>query len=389
MIVEKSLPRSDTPSTHGPNAGFRSLCTTLAVCNSLSFFPWGDPKNNSLPPVWNGGMRNWGDDANGMDHSTYWGIFTYYFLSGDEWVKEQLLQGFQRPLPESFVAYNNLQADMEEIMLPGHGHINAIRATGHWFSGAARMIEFLRSIGDPDADTPTTVLTSPGTSPSNATVLQGIEQNIAAQIALPYISSGYPKGWSETTVANCQTVGSPTQLCSQGVSPVRGFVRSGGGGESCPGNIAPCNRKSFRADDSFQLGVWAEGVYDIWLAMRDLLGKDWHLQVGGVSDGAMGPLTVTISEKNLTDMLYGTYQQMSEENCVNTGTFSTSGCVYDQSSDYLNALPVAPRAAIVYVPVSPVVRASTNGSLWQQPRLQRIPRSTLQAEHGNSYSNRS
>ena len=28
---------------------------------------------------------------------------------------------------------------------------------------------------------------------------------------------------------------------------------------------------------------------------------------------------------------------MSEENCVNTGIFSTSGCVYTQFSDYLNA----------------------------------------------------
>src|ERR1700722_238166 len=339
MIVEKSLPRSDTPTTSGAQAGFRSLCATQAVCDRLGFFPWGDPKNNSLHAVWNGGMRNWGDNANGMEHSTYWGIFTYYFLSGDEWVKEQLLQGFKDRYQNPFVAYNNLQANIGGNSSPGHGHINAVRATGHWLSGAARMVEFLRSIGDPDADTPNTVLTSPGTSPGNATVLQGIEQPIAAQIALPYISSGYPKGWSETTKAKCEIVGSPTQLCSQGVSPVRGFVRSGEGAENCPGMVAPCNKKPFRSDDSFQLSVWAEGVYDIWLAMRDLLGKDWHLQVAGVSDGAMGPFNVTISEKNLTDMLYGSYQQMTEANCVNTGSFSTSGCVYDQSSDYLNAAP--------------------------------------------------
>ena len=339
MIVEKSLPRSDTPSTSGPDAGFRSLCKTQAVCDGLGFFPWGDPKQNSLPPVWNGGMRNWGDDSNAMDHSVYWGIFDYYFLSGDEWVKEQLLQGFKDRYQNPFVAYNNLHAKAAGNGAPGHGHINAIRATGHWFSGAARMVEFLRSIGDPDADTATTVLTSPGVAPGSATVLQGIEQNIAAQVAVPYISSGYPKGWSETTASDCKTVGSPTQLCSQGVSPVRGFVRSGGGGESCRGDSPPCNRKSFRADDSFQLSVWAEGVYDIWQVMRDLLGKDWHLQVKEVSDGAMGPFDVVLSEKNLSDMLYGSYQQMSDGNCVNTGEYSNSGCVYTQSSDYLNAAP--------------------------------------------------
>jgi hypothetical protein len=71
--------------------------------------------------------------------------------------------------------------------------------------------------------------------------------------------------------------------------------------------------------------------------MRDVLGKDWHLQVGGINDGAIGPLTVTLSEKNLTDMLYASYQQMSEENCVNTGSYSTSGCVYAQFSNYLNS----------------------------------------------------
>jgi hypothetical protein len=339
MIVEKSLPRSDTPTTSGPGAGFRSLCTNVAGCNSLSFAPWGDPKANSLPSVWNGGMRNWGDDPNAMEHSVYWGIFTYYFLSGDEWVKEQLLQGFKDRYQNPFVPYNNLVAKPLGNESPGHGHINAIRATGHWFSGAARMVQFLRSIGDPDADTSTTVLTSPGTSPANATVLQGIEQNIAAQITLPYISAGYPKGWLETTLSDCKTIAVPHQICSQGVSPVRGFVRSGGGGTSCRGSSAPCNGQDFRADDSFQLAVWAEGVYDIWAAMRDLLGKDWHLQVGGVNDGAMGPFTVALSDKNLSDMLYGSYQQMSEANCVNTGEYSTSGCVYTQSSDYLNAVP--------------------------------------------------
>ena len=339
MIVEKSLPRSDTRATSGPGAGFRSVCTSEPVCSGKGFSPWGDPRNHSLRPVWNGGMRNWGDAPNAMDHSTYWGAFTYYFLSGDEWMKEQLLQGFKDRYQNPFVAYNNLQGNPGGNSSPGHGHINAIRATGHWLSGGARLMEFLRSIGDPDADTSTTVLTSPGTSPSTATVLQGLEQIIAAQIAVPYIASGYPKGWSETTAANCHVVGAPTQSCSQGVSPVRGFVRSGGGGESCNGSTPPCNGKSFRSDDSFQVAAWAEGVYDTWLAMRDLLGKDWHVQVAGVKDGGMGPMNVTISEKNLSDMLYGAYQQMNEANCVHGGSFTDSGCVYDQSSDYLNAAP--------------------------------------------------
>jgi hypothetical protein len=350
MIVEKSLPRSDTPVTSGPAAGFRSLCKNLAQCEELQFAPWGDPMNNSLPGVWNGGMRNWGDAANAMEHSVYWGIFTYYFLSGDEWVKEQLLQGFKDRYQNPFVPYNNLYANVDSNLAPGHGHINSIRAVGHWFSGAARMMRFLQSIGDPDADNSSTVKTSPGSSPGMATVAQGVEQNIAASIALPYISSGYPKGWREATEGdNCHNMGTTVakQLCSEGVSPVRAFPRSAGGSEACgkPGGVPPCDSLNHRAAESFQIGIWAEGLYDVWLAFRELLGPNWHEKIGGASggpgvyDGQMGPYDVVISEKALLDAQYAAWQQMDEENCVTTGSYATSGCVYDQFSDYLNSPP--------------------------------------------------
>lgn len=347
MVVEKSLPRSDT-ATSGPGAGFRSLCTSLAVCGRLNFSPWGDPKASSLPSAWNGGMRNWGDDANAMEHSVYWGIFSYYFLSGDEWVKEQLLQGFKDRYQNPFVPFNNLYASPNANLAPGHGHINATRAIGHWFSGAAQMLRFLRSIDDPDADTPSTVRVSPGTSASTATVGQGIEQNIAASIALPFIASGYPQGWRNAAEGDgCRNRDEVVakQLCSQGVSSVRGFPGSAGGSGVCgqAGATPPCDGISRRAAASFQIAIWAEGVYDIWLAMRELLGPNWHETIGaasggqGVFDGQMGPYDVVISEKNLLDVLYGAWQQMDEENCVTTGSYATSGCVYTQFSDYLNS----------------------------------------------------
>jgi len=37
MVIEKTLPRSDTAATSGASAGFRGLCTSLTTCNSLSF----------------------------------------------------------------------------------------------------------------------------------------------------------------------------------------------------------------------------------------------------------------------------------------------------------------------------------------------------------------
>jgi hypothetical protein len=348
MLAERSLPRSDTPVTSGPGAGFRSLCTSITSCNGLSFYPWGDPKNGTVPSAWNGGERNWGDDPNSMEHSVYWGMFTYYFLSGDEWMKEQALQGFKDRYQNPFVAFNNLQAGGLNGA-PGHGHVGALRAMGHWYSGAARLVQFLRSIGDPDADTTETVQTSPGLSSSTSTVLQGLEQSIAADIALPYIASGYPVGWNDTTGAeSCHDLDTVTYMdkCSQGVNPVRGFPKASNGGQNCgtSSGEVPCNDVDHREATTFMLGIWTEGVYDAWLVMRDLLGPDWHVEIGtaskglGVSDGLMGPYDVTISEKNMLDMIYAaSSQQMAENNCVNTGTLATSGCVYTQFSDYLNS----------------------------------------------------
>lgn len=354
MVAESTLPRSDT-ATSGPGAGFRSLCTSQSVCDNLGFYPWGDPKNHVLPSVWNGGMRNWGDDPNSMAHSVYWGAFDYYFLSGDEWIKEQLLQGFKDRYQNPFVAFNNLYANAAGNRAPGHEHIPAERAMGHWFSGAARLVQFLRSIGDPDADTPTTVLTSPGTSPSTATALQGIEQNIAAVIGVPYISSGYPAGWVEpSSSANCLTYTGLTSLCSTGQNPTRGWVRTATGGGNC-GNkgVAPCDGIPHRLLSTLFLAIWAEGTYDMSLVMRDLLGPNWHLVVKNVKDGDDsngnrinpghdGAFDVVISDRRMQDALYGAYLQLAEENCVTVGfptDYRHSGCVYTQFSDYLNSGP--------------------------------------------------
>jgi hypothetical protein len=406
MVIEKSLPRSDTATTSGASAGFRALCTSLTACNSLSFTQWGDPRavnQNTSGTLWNGGMRNWGDDINGMGHATLWGIFDYYHLSGDEWAKEQFLQGFKDRYENPFVAFNNTQANAGGNNAPGHGHVNETRAVGHHLSGMMREVDFLRTIGDPDADNSSTVLTSPGTAPGATTVLQSAEQILASQVAIPLISGGYPKGFAETTVANCEVNGTPTNLCSQGISPIRGYPRAGGGGESCtiaawkkngahsvgdliddphgtvqlvttagtsgasmpswndttgstttdgtvvwtsqgPG-VAPCNGNFYRAADTFQTGTEAEGLYDTWQEMRKILGANWHVNIGVASespgtaiiDGGTSLTNVTLSEKGISDALYGIGQLLQEENCVNTGAYVTSGCVYTQSLDWLNA----------------------------------------------------
>jgi hypothetical protein len=369
MVVEKTLPRSDTATTSGNGAGFRSLMANLGctptnttACDNLEFFPWGDPKNNTLPSVWNGGMRNWGDASDSMEHSDYWGIFTHYFLTGDEWLKEQALQGFKDRHENPYIPFNNLAGGAGSGFndSPGHGHINDPRAVGHWAAAVANFADFLRAISDPDADTTSTALTSPGacipnggSCTTNPTALQAVEQTIATEIALPFIRGAYPAGWADKDTG-CLTVTSPFNRCSMGVDPLGGFVRAGEGAEICGtgSGSSPCNNTNQRADDSFQLGVWTDGVYQLWEEMLKVLGPGWHIPIGTTSGGlapvngatstaslASNPGNVTISEKNLLDAIAGAAQQMVYNNCVDVGSYSGSGCVYDQFSDYLNTTP--------------------------------------------------
>ncbi|MGB8543554.1 MAG: choice-of-anchor D domain-containing protein [Candidatus Acidiferrales bacterium] len=414
MVAEKTLPRSDGTPTSGASAGFRQYCTpyTVTCQQSEGFSSWGDPHpvNLTSSTSWmNGGMRNWGDAINEMEHSTYWGIFDYYHLSGDEWMKEQLLQGFKDRYENPWVQYNNSQANVAGgNSAAGHGHINAIRAIGHHLSGMAREADFLCSIGDPDCDTKANLTSGspsiPGSAVGTTTPLESALNILSTAVVIPFISGGYPQGFVEASGGslNCrQNAGTGVQNCSQGISPIRGFPRAGGSGEDCTipwnnsnaeslgqtivdtnGNLEevttagttgsgshpawntatggttsdgtvvwtnqgpatpPCNANNFRAADSFQQGIEAEGIYDAWQELRKIMGPDWHINVGTASggspilDGATSLSNVLVSEKNLVDAMGLIGLQMNDGNCVSGGNYTNSGCVYTQSSDYLNA----------------------------------------------------
>jgi len=255
MQTEKTLPRSNTVNKSGPNAGFRSMCTSDPECNSagLQFFLYGDPRSASLPSNWNGGMQNFGDDDDGGDHNVMWGQYLHYFLTGDETIREQLMEGFKDRLQNPFVSWFNVQANAPGNTSPGHGHVGAIRAEGHMYSTAARAMDFENSISDPDADTLATItggnFTSPGqvannactsvaygsTSNTCATVLEGLLQDLAVYQVLPLVNAGYPTGFTDwlTTKADCLTNTPPTNGCSQGQSPTRGFPITLASGENC------------------------------------------------------------------------------------------------------------------------------------------------------------
>jgi hypothetical protein len=393
MVEDTTFAHSDTASTYGSSAGFRSLCTSITGCSTssgnLNFFRWGDPQNNTSPNPWNGGQRNCGDCATGMDHSSYHGIIYHYFWTGDEWAHEAISQGLKDRYLNAYVDYNNLDANPTGNSAPGHGHIVSPRAVGQWLLGGALLADFLASVCDADADTATQGLNcgnsntnwnstghpseyySPGLGPGQTTVFQSLQQVIASNVALPYVSHGLPLGWNETTFVNCAILGTPTNQCSQGQDPETGFVRPGASGESCNGSTVPCNSGGgstiyHPTNDTFQANTWAEGVARFHDESVKLMGLNWHQTIGQQSgvpatttdrcatgtqyliDGCTGINNVVIGEKMLLDAVYGVYSNLAGtysgglvvgSNCVNTGVFNTSGCVYDNFADYLNASP--------------------------------------------------
>jgi hypothetical protein len=235
MIAEKTLPRSDGVATSGSSAGFRQYCTSFASCviATGAYTKWGDPRavnQTAASSLWNVGQENLGDNLDAMDHSTYWGIFTMYFLSGDEWLHEQILQGFKDRYQNPWVAYNNLDSPTNNA---GYGQNTSPRQMGHMLSNISRLADFLWATRDPDMDTPTTVATSPG-----PTALAAAMQAVAPMF-FPLLSGGYPAGFAEASGSNlhgtCQAVASNLAigLCAQGTSPVSGFARPEHGGEPC------------------------------------------------------------------------------------------------------------------------------------------------------------
>jgi hypothetical protein len=114
------------------------------------------------------------------------------------------------------------------------------------------MEDFENSISDPDSDTLATILGSNFKSPAQvanasctsagygstsntcATVLEGLLQNLAVYQALPLVNAGYPTGFTDwSSASNCYTNTPPTNGCSQGQSPTRGFPITLASGENC------------------------------------------------------------------------------------------------------------------------------------------------------------
>src|SRR5713226_397127 len=94
---------------------------------------WGFPSFQPLNRMES--HRSWID----QNHAHWYGMTDYYFLSGDETIRDALLDGVKDRFLNTGAKLNN-------------GSLGSARSVGCALMGFARFYEFLRSISDPDAE---------------------------------------------------------------------------------------------------------------------------------------------------------------------------------------------------------------------------------------------
>jgi hypothetical protein len=167
---------------------------------------------------------NWGiADSN---HFHWYGLPTYYFMTGDETMREAML-----PLKDYYLNPDTQQGGN------GNGGLVISRDLGIAMMGSARFYELLQGIGDADA---------------NSVLAMG-QSNYANKVKTDPCVSGYPAGCSD--------------LSTTGISRVRGIYIGNGGIGWCPYLTGPYNRMA----QPFENSILIEGM----LELRRLSGPGW------------------------------------------------------------------------------------------------------------------
>jgi Galactose oxidase, central domain/Cep192 domain 4 len=321
LVEEGSIPRSDF-------GGWRTSCSTPTACSAI-MYKWGYPDEihgGTEPESWNGGMRQWEDEADGEDHLHTAGFVDYYFLTGDGWAYEALNDGYKDIALNTNIGYNNPQAPYS---VAGYNHFGEARAAGHWIENLSRTVLYLCAIRDTSC--PTT--SSPG-------ILSTLETDVAYAIAAPIFASGYPVGWTNPT--NCASQSS-NGTCTAGISPVRGFQTEGAGGEvdscSASGSTTPCDGSYHWIYKPFYELPVETGLYFFNMAERSVRGLGWSSSVTVSNDGSQTNVLVPLGDDRVQQLLYGIGNAMDKESFVNGGSGSTSGFIYFTFPQYLNSTP--------------------------------------------------
>lgn len=270
--VEQAFPRSDMNAAGTAAFSWRAHSPPAEV-DSLGFPANIKSANNAYV------NRTWV----GQEHAHWYGMGDYYFLTGDESVKDQMLDG----IADRFLNSNTIV---------GAGRLWNTRAVGVQLMGLARYRRFLASIGDT----------------TDASVADAIADATLSVSVFPELCvSGYPVG--------CDVQAFPFR----GVSRTRG-IASGGHDGGADNNCAVGGGKLIRCAKPWTMGIQEQGMWEIAQAR----GPSWPNNHTGV----LNPYQLTL------DLAFGMAKWTSTEDFVAGTSFRDSSLKYDLAMDFPNPM---------------------------------------------------
>jgi hypothetical protein len=275
FIVEKAFPMSD---------GF-DWRTSPPNDTQYVGFPVATSANNGKS------MRDWVEP--GQEHSHWYGMPDYYFMSGDETIHDGIIEGPK----DAFMNTVGTAGGTSNLMTAGW-FWNA-RAVGVALMSASRLSEFLKATGDPDYPT-----------------LLANGQNVYdKQIAPDFCAyAGFPTGCTPDPYNNLGGYA----VRQRGVSRVRGVPYEWG--DTIEQTGCPTNPQDVRDQAPFMVGILLQGLWEF----RQTMGPGWA------------------NYNQAFDLGYGVAQWAFGEMYVDNGTSSWTGngFRYKQAIDFQNSCNV-------------------------------------------------
>ena len=270
--VEQAFPRSDMNAAG--TAAFRWRTHTPASDIDGFGFP-GNIRSANAAYV----NRTWID----QEHAHWYGMGDYYFLTGDETVRDQMLDG----VGDRF---------LNTTSILGTGRLWNTRAVGAQLMGLARYRRFLNGIGD-----------AADIVPLDAVADATLSTSVFPELCV----SGYPAGCN------------PKLIPFRGVSRTRGLA-SGGNDVGSDNNCAVGNGVNIRCAKPWMMAIQEEGMWEIAHAR----GPFWPNN----HTGAANPYQLTL------DLAFGMANWTSNEDFVAGTSYGNSSLKYDLAIDYANPM---------------------------------------------------